>query len=112
VAFVILNLVLSAVVISAASWAAKANPELGGFIVSLPISTMLVLALTHAEYGDPEASVRLAKSIFAGIPMSLLFFVPFLLASRLQWPFWGQYAAGTALLGVAYVAHRYAMTLF
>jgi hypothetical protein len=101
-----LNLVISALVISLTSWLARKSPQLAGFIVALPISTMLVLALSHAELEDPVASVQLAKSIFAAIPLTLLFFVPFLLADRLGWSFWAQYATGTALLGVGYGLHR------
>lgn len=103
----IFNIVITVSVILGAKWLARQDTELAGFIVALPISTMIVLALTHAEYKDPAVSVQFAKSIFAAIPLSLLFFVPFFLSSRFGWGFWTQYGLGVALLGAGYVIHRY-----
>ena len=102
----LINLALSATIISIVTWVSNKNPSLGGFLVALPISTMLVLGFSHAEYQDPVASIKLAKSIFAAIPLSLLFFVPFLFAERLGWSFWVQYGVGTGLLGAGYLIHR------
>jgi hypothetical protein len=107
----LVNLAVSATVIAFASWLARKNPQLAGFVVALPISTMLVLALSHAEFNDPAASIKLAKSIFSAIPLSLLFFVPFLLAERLSWSFWVQYGVGTGLLAVGYLLHRLVVPL-
>lgn len=107
----ILNLVITVAVILGAQWLSRQDTQLAGFVVALPISTMIVLALSHAEYGDPETSVKFAKSICAAIPLSLLFFVPFFLSGRFGWGFWTQYVAGTALLGVGYVIHRYVAPL-
>jgi hypothetical protein len=107
----ILNVVITVSLILGAKWLAKQNTELAGFIMALPISTMIVLALTHAEYADPEVSSKFAKSIFAAIPLSLLFFVPFLLANRFGWTFWTQYGLGVLLLGVGFAIHRYVVPL-
>ena len=110
--FSVLKIAISASVISFASWLSNKRPELAGFIIALPLGTMLVLAFSYAEYHDPVASVRFAKSILAAIPMSLLFFVPFLLADRLPFGFWGIYGAGFALLVVGYFAHTVIMKQF
>lgn len=97
---------VAATVISFTSWLAGKKPELAGFIVALPITTLLALAFTQAEYADPKASVAFARSIFVGVPVSLLFFVPFLLADKYQLGFWTCYGAGLALLVVGYFIHR------
>jgi hypothetical protein len=110
--FPALKIAISACVIALASWLSKQKPDLAGFIIALPLSTMLVLLFSYAEYNDPTASIRFAKSIFVAIPMSLLFFVPFLLADKLPFGFWGIYATGFALLVVGYFAHGFILKQF
>lgn len=109
--FPILKVAIAAGVISFASWLSGKRPELAGFIIALPLSTMLALLFSYAEYRDPAATVRFAKSILVAVPVSLLFFVPFLLADRLPFGFWGIYAAGFALLAAGYFAHTFVMRL-
>lgn len=108
----VLKIALAAAVIAFSSWLSGKRPELAGFIVALPLTTLLALAFSYGEYQDPEASVRFARSILAAVPVSLLFFVPFLFAARLEWPFWGLYAAGVALLAAGYFLHRAVTGLF
>lgn len=101
----VIKIVIAACVISFSSWLSGKRPDLAGFIIALPLSTMLVLAFSYAEYNDPAASVKFAKSILAAIPLSLLFFVPFLFAHKINLPFWGLYGLGVAFLTVGYFAH-------
>lgn len=108
----VLKALFSGTVIAFASWLAGKRPELAGFIIALPLVTLLALPLSYAQYNDPAASVKFAQSIFAAIPLSLLFFVPFLLAARLQWNFWMLYGAGLALLAAGYFIHRFVMSFF
>ena len=103
------KIAISACVIAFSAWLSDKRPELAGFLIALPIGTMLVLAFSFAEYNDPVASVRFAKSILAAIPMSLLFFVPFLLADKIPVGFWGLYAIGVGLLAVGYFTHTFIM---
>ena len=110
--FPILKIAISACVISFASWLSNKRPDLAGFIIALPLGTMLVLLFSYTEFHDAAASVRFAKSILAAVPMSLLFFVPFLLADKLPFGFWGLYAAGFILLAAGYFAHTFIMKQF
>jgi hypothetical protein len=105
--FPILKIAISACVIALASWLSKQKPELAGFIIALPLGTLLVLLFSYTEYQDSAASIKFAKSIFAAIPLSLLFFVPFLLAEKLPFGFWGLYASGFGLLVAGYFIHSY-----
>lgn len=102
----ILKILLSAAMITLVTWIVRRDTQLAGFVMALPISTMIALVLTQAEYRDPATSTALAKSIFFATPLSLLFFVPFLLAEQLRLSFWLQYASGVALLGLGYYLHR------
>ncbi len=105
--FPILKIAISACVIAFASWLSGKKPELAGFIIALPLGTMLALLFSYAEYNDPAASIRFAKSVLAAVPMSMLFFVPFLVADKLPFGFWGIYGAGFALLVAGYFIHTY-----
>lgn len=101
----IAKLVISASVISGTSWLMGKNPRLAGFLLALPISTLIALAFGQLEFSDSQKSVEFAKSVFLSVPLSLLFFVPFLFADRLGLGFWGLYIAGIALLGAGYLIH-------
>jgi hypothetical protein len=102
----ITKILIAASVISLSSWLAGRQPRLAGFLIALPISSMLALVLFQVEYRDPIRAVAFAKSILVAVPLSLLFFVPFLLAERLRWDFWGLYVAGIVLLAAGYFAHK------
>jgi len=109
--FTAFKVAFSATMIAFASWLAGKKPELAGFIIALPLVTLLVLPLSYIEYQDPANSVRFAKSIFAAIPLTMLFFVPFLMAAKLDFGFWALYAAGIALLVAGYFIHQWILTL-
>ncbi len=110
-AIFVLKVVSASLVISFCSWLSNKEPELAGFIVALPITTLLVLLFSYAEFKDSSNSVTFAKSIFVGIPVSLLFFVPFLLAQKLDLGFGVCYALGLTLLVVGFYIHRWVLTL-
>lgn len=101
-----LNVLVSALLISFAAWLSGRSPGLAGFVVSLPLTTLLVLPLSHAEHASPAVSVAFARSIFFAVPLTLFFFVPFLLAERLGLGFWQAYVAGCVLLVPAWWIHR------
>ena len=100
------KVLVSAVVISFASWLSGRFPSSAGFVIALPIATMLVLPLSYAEHGDAENSVLFAKSVFVSVPISLTFFIPFLLAERFSLSFWGAYFAGCLALLLGFFLHR------
>lgn len=102
----VLNLIISASMISFASWLSGRLPGLAGFMVALPLASLLVLPLSFREHGDPAATIELARSIFVAIPVSLLFFVPFLFSDRFGLSFWQAYGIGAAALPVGFFVHR------
>jgi hypothetical protein len=107
-----LNVLVSAVVISTASWLSGRFPALAGFMVALPLATLLVLPLSYREHADPAASILLAKSIFIAIPISLTFFLPFLLSERFGLTFWQAYGLGCAALPIGFFLHRAVTRVF
>jgi hypothetical protein len=101
---IILNTLVSALVIGVAAWLSRRYPSGAGFLVALPLATMLVLPMAYLQHRDPATVFQLARSILVALPITLLFFVPFLIRDRLS--FWGAYALGCALLPIGYFAHR------
>jgi uncharacterized membrane protein YczE len=68
---------IACVIISFSTWLAGQRPGLAGFILALPISSMIALFLNRLEFQDSNKSVTFAKSIFFAVPLSLTFFIPF-----------------------------------
>lgn len=110
--FFLVKVIISGIVISVVSWLAAKKSILAGFLTALPLTTLLALLFNYVEFKETEQSVAYAKSIFVAIPMSLLFFIPFLLATKLQLNFWSCYISGIVLLGVGYIAHGQLMKFF
>ncbi len=103
----VLNTLVSALVIGIAAWLSRRYPNTAGFIVALPLATMLVLPLAYLQHRDAGSVFEMARSILIALPITLLFFVPFLLRDRFS--FWGAYAVGCALLPLGYFLHRAVM---
>ncbi len=97
--------VVAALLISYVSWLSGKKTGLAGFLTALPLTTLLALAFSQMEWGDGKQSVEYAKSVFVAIPVSLLFFIPFLFAQKLNLGFWSCYISGVVLLGVGYFIH-------
>lgn len=111
-AFMVFKIALSAIIIAFTSWLSGKRPELAGFIIALPVASLLVLVFSYAEYKDPQATITFAKSICLAVPLSLTFFIPFFLADKLHLSFIASYASGLALLVVAYFIHHYITQFF
>ena len=115
--FTAFKIIFSACVIAFSSWLAGKRPELAGFIVALPLVTLLVLPFNFAEYHDPENTITFAKSIMIAVPLSLTFFLPFLVADKIMvmvpngFGFWAIYGLGLACLGAAYLSHKWVVKL-
>jgi hypothetical protein len=104
---IILNVALTSILLSLVLSISKTNPVLGGFILSMPLSTLITLAFSRLQSRDPGNTMMLAKSIFVGLPTSLVFFIPFFFAERLKISFWTCYAAGVVCLSAGFFVHRY-----
>ncbi|MCW8830355.1 MAG: hypothetical protein OQK32_02425 [Gammaproteobacteria bacterium] len=107
----LLKVIVAALVIALASWLAGKKPEMAGFIVALPIASLLALIFSYLEHKDAEASITFAKSILVGVPISYLFFLPFFFADKLGDSFWLSYITGLILLVVGFFLHRYIMAI-
>ena len=101
------KVLLAALVIAFASWLSGKKPELSGFIIALPIASMIAIVFSYLEHKNSENSVIFAKSILVGVPISYLFFVPFFFAKSFNLNFWLIYGLGLILLIIGYFLHKY-----
>ena len=97
----LLKILLSAVILVTAVEVAKRSAWLGSIIIALPLTSMLALVLLYWETRDAAKAGEFARDIFYLVPPSLLFFVPFLAEPYTRWPFWLNFGAGLAAVGVA-----------
>lgn len=102
---------ISALAIAFSSWLAGRKPELAGFIIALPLASLLSLVFSYVEHKDTEASITFAKSILIGIPVSCLFFLPFFFSKKFGYGFWESYVIGFALLVAGFFLHKYIISL-
>lgn len=102
----VIRALVAALVVSFASWLSGRFPVTAGFIVALPLTTMLVLPMSYLQHGSAGNTMLLAKSIFAAIPVTMAFFVPFLFSGRLGLSFWQAYSLACLVLCLGFFAHR------
>ena len=102
-----IKILVAALIIAFSSWLAGQYPKLAGFILALPVASLLAIVFSYVEYNDPEKSVTFAKSILIGVPASYFFFLPFFFAKSLNMNFWLIYVVGLVLLVVAFFIHKY-----
>ncbi len=101
-----LKTLVAALAIAFTSWLAGKKPELAGFLIAMPLTSLLALVFTQLQHGD-ATSIRMAQSILVGVPLSLLFFVPFLLSRWWPLSFWLCFVLGLMLLLLAYALHQW-----
>ena len=105
------KVLLAALVIAFASWLSGKKPELSGFIMALPIASIIAIAFSYLEHKNTENTVIFAKSILVGVPVSYLFFLPFFFAKNFNMNFWLVYGLGLILLLIGYFVHKYITSL-
>lgn len=98
--------VVAALIIAGASSLAQRNAVLAGYITALPLTTILALSFAYAQTRDGAEAAAYARSVFAAIPVSLLFFVPFLFYPKLKGPFVAYMLVGIGLLFAGGFVHR------
>lgn len=104
----IAKLVISALVIALASEIAKRETFWGALLVALPLTSVLALSWLYIDTRDNALVTRFARDILTLVPVSLVFFVPFLLESQTRLGFLPNLAAGLGLLGLAvWITYRF-----
>lgn len=97
-----LKVALSAILISYASWLAGRKPILAGFIIALPLTSILAILFAYFEHRSMEKVNAFATSILVAVPLSLSFFIPFVLNRWLKMNF-----AFTFILSIIFLVAAY-----
>ena len=106
------KVLFSAVIISFASWLSVKKPILAGFIIALPLLSILSIAFSYAEHKNLDKTILFAKSIVIGIPASLTFFLPFFFGKTLGLNFITTYCLALFFLILGFIAHKLIMNHF
>ncbi len=101
----VLKILLSGTVIAFTSWLAGRKPGLAGFIIALPIASCLSILFSYNEYRDMGKINEFAVSILVAVPLSLLFFLPFVLNRWLKMGFVPTYLLAIAVVFLGYLLH-------
>lgn len=94
------KLVVSAALIAVATEVAKRYPFWGAVIVVLPLTSVLAMSWLYFETHDNALVSQFARDVFFLVPLSLVFFVPFLLEPKTHWGFGLNLMLGLVLLAV------------
>ena len=96
----------TASVIVFSSWLSQKRPDLAGFIIAIPLASLLALALAHLQHGDAAKSIAFGQSILLAVPVSYLFFIPFFIPKFTEFGFWLVYGLGLSLLVAGFFLHQ------
>ena len=97
---------LSGIIIAFSAWLAGKKPVLAGFVVALPLVSMLAILFSYLEYRDMNKINQFAVSVLVAVPLSLSFFIPFVLNRWLKMSFPLTYAIAIGCLALAYMIHN------
>lgn len=103
----VIKILISSLIIAGASWLAGRSPALAGFIVALPLVSILSIALSYMEYQDMDKINQFAVSILISVPLSLFFFIPFVLNKWIKMNFSLTFTLGIGCLAMAYFLHHF-----
>lgn len=100
------KILISALIIAFASWLSGQKSFLAGFIVALPVTSVLTILFSFLQYRDMTKINELSLSILISVPLSLVFFIPFVLNRWLKMNFAVSFGFGILLLFIAFLIHR------
>jgi hypothetical protein len=98
----LIKLCLTLAVILVSSEIAKRSPSLGAFIVVLPIVSILSMTWLYWDTKDAAKVSAYAREILYLVPLSMIFFVPFVFEQRSHWPYWLNFLIGLSSMGLAF----------
>ncbi len=95
------KVLISAVIIGVATEVAKRYPFWGAVIIALPLTSILAMSWLYVETHNNEQLTQFAQDIFVVVPVSLVFFLPFLVERKSGLGFIPNMLIGLALLAAA-----------
>jgi hypothetical protein len=99
-ALFVAKVLVSALAIAVATELAKKDVFWGAVLIALPLASILAMSWLYVETRDDALVTRFARDVLALLPVTLLFFAPFLLEPRTRLGFLPNLLIGAALLGI------------
>ena len=62
--FFLFKVIAAGLIVAFSSWLAGQNPKLAGFIIALPLVSLIAILFSYYEHNDTEKTVMFTKSIF------------------------------------------------
>ena len=103
-AYTVLKVLVSAVLVVAIAEAGKRSSFLGAVLASVPAVSVLAFVWLYLDTGDVGRVADLASGVFWLVLPSLVLFVAFPALLRHGWAFWPSLGASLAATVVAYAA--------
>jgi hypothetical protein len=99
-----IKVVISAIIIAAASELAKQHRMLSVVLLSLPLTSLLAFIWIYIDLGDSEKIVHMSQDILWLVAISLIFFIIFPLLLRQGVNFWLALLASATVTTLGYGA--------
>jgi hypothetical protein len=106
----LLKIFAAGILIALASHLAGKNPSLAGFIIALPLTSMIAILFAYLEHHDMNKLTEFSISILVSVPLSLVFFLPFVLSKWIKFPFPITFLLGIAALAGSYGVQQWVIT--
>ncbi|OFZ19035.1 MAG: hypothetical protein A2Z20_09810 [Bdellovibrionales bacterium RBG_16_40_8] len=110
--FYAVKVIISALLIVAASELAKRSPSLGGIIASLPLTSLLAIIWLYRDTNDIQQIQSLSYGILWAVIPSLALFITLPLFLKLGWRFEISLSAACTVTFLSYVTFNWAVQRF
>lgn len=105
--FVLTKIMVSAVIIAIVTEISKRSVTIGGLVAAMPILTVISLLWFYCEKKDNIFMAEFTKSVLAGFPMTIIFFIPTIYMFKKGYNFWLTLFIGIVCLAIgAYVQQK------
>lgn len=93
----LLKALIAGVIIVAVSEFAQSQPRLGAVILCLPLTTLLAFVAAHVEGTDAQNLSLLARDSLILVPLTLGFYLPFVIQPNASISFWLRFSSGLVI---------------
>lgn len=104
--FPFLKILINALIITAITEISKKYVTIGGLIAAMPILTVIALFWFYFEKKDNIFMADFTKSVLAGFPMTIMFFIPTIYLFRKGYNFFFVIFVGLVFLAIGAYAQQ------
>ena len=105
--FIVTKIFITAIIITAITEISKKSVSVGGLVAAMPILTIIALFWFYYEKKDNMFLAGFTKAVFAGFPMTIMFFIPTIYLFKKGYNFYFVMLVGVLFLGIgAYIQQK------